>query len=309
MQSNVFSPREARAAAAGAPLTIRIKPGDRSRAIRLDGVDGAPSVQVRTPSGDVLESTPQSGLAHDRAIRILRGEKAKITVVGLVNPRPGTYTIELLPGSPAVKVMSQASDQPRARISASVRGTGARRTLVYNVGRRTAQRVTFVEQTHTGARTIGTITGGGRGQISFTPAPGFDHRTVVAEFELAGLPAEHLTVARFTPVSPRLGRPARLRLVRRGTALVLSWGSVPGATRYEVVARLNAGGERVVRTRRASLTLPHVARYDGGRISVRAVATLRLSQPTVLALRPVARTPTRLGPLPRLSGRRPGTKR
>ncbi len=100
VQSNIFSAKDARAAAAGAPILVRIKRGDRSRAIRLDGTDGAPSVRVTTPSGDVLDSPPQSGLTHDPAIRILRGEKAKITVVGLVNPKPGTYTIELLPGSP-----------------------------------------------------------------------------------------------------------------------------------------------------------------------------------------------------------------
>jgi hypothetical protein len=298
VQSNIFSAKDARAAAAGAPILVRVKRGDRSRAIRFDGVDGAPSVRVRTPSGDVLDSTPQSGLAHDAAIRILRGEKAKITVVGLVNPKPGTYTIELLPGSPGVKEMSQASDQPRAHITASVRGHGYQRTLVYNVARRTSQRVTFVEQTHTGARVIGTIVGGGRGKISFSPAPGFDHRTVVAEFELAGMPAENITVAGFTPVSPRLARPSRLRVSRHGRTLKVSWRPVPGATRYEIVARLNVGGERVLRSRRATASLG-VAPYDSGPISVRAVATLRLGPPAIAKLRAAGRTPTRLGPLPR----------
>jgi hypothetical protein len=299
VQSDIFSAQDARAAATGAPIPVRIKRGDRSRAIRLDGTDGAPSVRVTTPSGDVLDSTPQSGLAHDAAIRILRGEKAKITVVGLVNPKPGTYTIELLPGSPGIKMMSQASDQPRAHITASVRGRGYRRTLVYNVRRRTAQRVTFVEQTHTGARAIGTVVGGGRGRISFSPAPGFDHRTVVAEFELAGMPAENITVAGFTPVSPRLGRPSRLRVSRHGATLRVSWRPVPGATRYEIVARLSVGGERIVRSRGATASLSRVARYDGGPISVRAIATLRLGPPATAKLRAAGRTPTRLGPLPR----------
>ncbi len=195
--------------------------------------------------------------------------------------------------------MSQASDQPRAHITASVRGRGARRTLVYNVARRTAQRVTFVEQTHTGARAIGTIVGGGRGRISFNPAPGFDHRTVVAEFELAGMPAENITVAGFTPVSPRLGRPSQIRVSRRGRTVRLSWRPVPGATRYEIVARLSVGGERVVRSRRATVSLPGVAGYDSGPISVRAVAFLRQGPPVMAKLRAAGRTPTRLGPLPR----------
>ena len=299
VQSDIFTAQDARAAAAGAPITVRIKRGDRSRAIRLDGTDGAPSVRVTTPSGDVLDSPPQSGLAHDATIRILRGEKAKITVVGLVNPKPGTYTIELLPGSPGIKMTSQASDQRRAQITASVRGRGAQRTLVYNVMRRTAQRVTFVEQTHTGARVIGTIVGGGRGRISFTPAPGFDHRTVVAEFELAGMPAENLTVAGFTPVSPILGRASRVKLSRHGRTLAISWRAVPGATRYEIVARLSVAGERVVRSGRATASLPGVAPYDSGLISVRAVAPLRQGPPVMATLRAAGRPPTRLGPLPR----------
>jgi hypothetical protein len=299
VQDNVFSPHAARAAAAGSPITVRIKPGDRSRAIRLDGVNGAPSVRVRTPSGDVLESTPGSGLAHDPAIRILRGEKAKITVVGLVNPKPGVYTIEMLPGSPTLRQTSQASDQPKARLSVSVRGRGATRTLVYSIARRKAQRVTFVEKTRTGSRAIGTVNGGGRGKLHFSPAPGTDRRTIVAEFELARLPAEQLTVAQFLPPSPRLGRPAHLHVTRRGRIVQVSWRAVPGATRYELVERLGIGGEHLVRSRGHSVTLRHVARYDSGRISVRAMATLRQGKPALATLRAGVRTPTRLGPLPK----------
>ena len=44
------------------------------------------------------------------------------------------------------------------------------------------------------------------------------HR-VEAQFELAGVQAERLTVARFTPPSPRLARPARVTVRRRGALL------------------------------------------------------------------------------------------
>jgi hypothetical protein len=304
VDTNVFSGRRAQATAAGAPFTIRIKRGDRSRAIRLDGVGGAPSLRVRTPSGTVLTSSAGSGLALSPAVRILRSERERTTVVGLVNPAAGTYTIELLSGSPAVSTISQATDQPRAHVTASVQGRGTRRTLVYNVARRVDQRVTFIEQARGGTRTIGTVAGGGRGRINFTPAPGFDRRTVVAQFELAGLPAERVTVARFTSVSPRLNRPGHLRVTRRGSALQISWAAVGGATRYEAVARLSFGGERLLRTGRTTITLRRVAGYDGGRISVRALATLRQSPPAVVALRPVSRQPTRLLPLPRPPRRR-----
>jgi hypothetical protein len=298
VDTHVFG-SQVRAAAAGLPISIPIKRGERSRAIRLDGVDGAPELQVRTPDGKVLTSSSGPGVAVSPAVRILRSEQFKTTVVGLVNPKPGTYTIELAPGSPAIKTMTEATDQPKAHITASVRGTGVRRRLSYDIASRTDQRVTFLEQEKGTSRTIGTISGGGKGHLDFTPAPGDDRRTVVAQFELAGLPAETVKVATFKPVSPRLAKPGRLRVTRRGQSLAINWRAVPGATRYELVARLAVGKQRVVRTRKHAVVLKHVARYDAGRITVRAVASMRQGKPGLVQLRRASRVPTRLGKLPR----------
>ncbi|HEY8763860.1 MAG TPA: hypothetical protein VIM18_06710 [Solirubrobacteraceae bacterium] len=291
--------RDGRIAAAGTSLPVTIKRGAPNRAIELDGVGGAPSVRVHTPDGKVLTSSAGTGLALSAAIRIMRSQERSITVVGLVHPVAGTYTIELLPGSPAVKTVSQASDQPVARVSARVLGRGARRILSYNVARRTAQRVTFVEQAHGGSRIIGTINGGGRGRLAFSPAPGSDRRTIIAQFELAGLPAETVRLASFNPPSQHLGKPARLKATRRGLTLGVSWRAVPGATSYQVVARLSTGGERVVRTRRLSASFRRVPRFDGGPVSVRAVASMRNGKPSVVRVRPIGHAPTRFGPRPR----------
>jgi hypothetical protein len=298
VDTGVFPARDARTAAAGASIPVTIKRGAASRAISLDGVGGAPEVRVQTPDGKLLTSSAASGLALSPAVRILRSEKMNVTVVGLVHPAPGTYSIELLPGSPTVKMMSDASDQPPARVSATVRGSGARRTLSYDVARRLSQRVTFIEQAQGGSRIIGTINGGGRGRLSFTPAPGNDRRTIIAQFELAGLPAETVKLASFTPPSPRLGKPARLRATRRGLTLRVSWGAVAGATSYEIVARLSSG-ERIVRTHRQAITLKQVPRFDGGLISVLALATMRHGKPTLRRISGIGHAPTRLGPVPR----------
>ena len=59
-EPNVFGDA-ARAAQADGPLTVRIAPGDRSRAIRLDGAAGAPRVRVTTPGGDVLDASGRTG--------------------------------------------------------------------------------------------------------------------------------------------------------------------------------------------------------------------------------------------------------
>jgi hypothetical protein len=221
-----------------------------------------------------------------------------VTVVGLVHPVPGTYSITLLPGSPSVKTMREASDQPKARISAAVRGNGAQRILAYNVAARVDQRVTFIEQAHGGSRIIGTINGGGRGQLTFTPAPGNDRRTIIAQFELAGLPAETVRLASFAPPSPRLGKPTRLKIARHGLALDVSWNAVAGATSYTIVARLSSG-ERIVRTHRRAISLRRVPRSDSGLVSVLAVATMRHGKPTLRSIQGVGHARTRLGPVPR----------
>ncbi len=299
-EPNVFSAglRTVSLGGATGPMTVHIHPGERSRAIRLDGLGGAPRVRVHTPDGATLDSSASGGLEVNRKIRIIRSERFKTTVVGLVNPKPGTYTVEPLPGSPAVENVTEAHDQPKARIHVSVHGGGARRTLDYDVMRRPDQRVTFMEQSRGASRTIGTVTGG-RGRLAFSPAPGLDRRTIVAHVELAGMPAESPVVARFSPPSPRLARVAHLRIVRRRGGLRVTWGRVPGATRYEVIVTLRNGRQRVLRARRPSLTVRRVARTDGGRVSVRAVAALRMDRPTVKRFRALARARTRLGRLPR----------
>ncbi len=273
------------------PPAIDVVRGEPGRALRLDGAQGAPRIRVATPDGTVLESPAGPGLvtSPDGAVRILRSERLGQVVVGVTGARPGRYAVEALPGSPPITGVAQATDQPAARIRARVEGGGERRVLQYDVGRRVDQRVTFVELTAGGgARTIGVVAGGGRGALRFRPAPGTGTRRVVANFELAGLPAESRTVARFTPPSPRLRRPGGLRVRRDGSRLRVSWRAVPGADRYEVVMTPAAGPQRVLRTTRPRAVLARVARATSGRITVRAVAPLRESTRSAVRVRPAA---------------------
>lgn len=292
--------RGAAAAQAGAAYSVRIRRGDPSRAIRLDGGDAAPRVRVTGPGGQVLESSAGPGVETKGALRIIRSESAKLVVVGLQNPRPGTYRIEQLPGSPAVTKVTEASDPPDAKATVKLRGRGAKRTLAYDVRRRPSQRVTFVEvAADGGAKPIGTVDGGGRGTLRWTPAPGRGRRTIQARFELAGLPAEQRTVARFAAPSTRLGKPATLRVHRRGTTLRVTWARVPDAARYQVVATPSGGAQRVRTTRARTATLKGIAASSGGRVSVRAIAPLRQGRPASAPFARSAKRKTRLGPLAR----------
>lgn len=302
-EPNVFASRahvaHAQASQAGGPLLVDIKHGDASRAIRFDGTGGAPRVRVTAPNGAVLDSPDTPGIRVSKGIRILRSEQLGSTVVGLVDPIAGAYTINPLPDSPAIAKVTEAQDPPDARVTASVRGHGARRTLVYDVLPRPDQRVTFVETGPDGNRPIATVTGG-RGTLPFSPAPGGGRRHIVAQFQLDGNDAETKTVASFSPPSRHLGRPAHLRVHRHGRALRVSWTRVEGATRYEVITTLASGPQRRLSTRRVTTTIAAVTRGSGGRVTVRAVASMQQGSLRTARFRAVGpRAKTRLGPLPR----------
>ena len=105
----------ARAAQTGVLQTIQIEKGDSSRAIELKGTAEAPRVRVTGPGGLVLDTPAGSGFVVNGAVRIIRQETTKLTVIGLQDPPPGTYTIAPLDGSPAVASLAVAEDQrPRA---------------------------------------------------------------------------------------------------------------------------------------------------------------------------------------------------
>ena len=197
---------QAKAAQASGSFAVTIKQGDPSRSIRLDGAAKAPRVRVTAPNGQVLDSPAGEEPALTPALRVLTSDELKTTIVGLFEPKPGTYKIDLLPGSPAITKVTESEDPGPARVTARVSGRGTQRTLTYDVERRPDQKVTFVEVAAGGKRPLGTVTGG-KGTLTFSPAPGTDTRRIEAQFELLGIGAETTTVATFRPPSQRLGRP------------------------------------------------------------------------------------------------------
>jgi hypothetical protein len=290
-----------RAAQAGVH-TVVIGPDRASRAIELEGASEAPRVQVTGPGRQSLDSPGGSGLATSGALRIIRQESTRLTAVGLQDPRPGRYRIEPLAGAaPPVKI-GEAEDPRDARVSARVAGRGSRRVLAYDIRRRPGQVITFIEVSGSTSRAIGTVNGGGRGTLRFSPAPGTGRRRIEVQFELAGLPAERKTVARFAPPGARLARPARLRVRRRGTALRVTWARVPEAGAYRVVATPSGGAQKTIRTRARSVTVRAIAKSSSGRVSVQPVGRLREGPAASARFRATARRRTRFGPLPRCRG-------
>jgi hypothetical protein len=292
-------PPGVRAAQAPLPYTFTVRKGDPGINVKLEGTGGAPRVRVTDPAGKVLDSPDGSGAVGTEQLMVMRLERGNVTSVGMRNAVPGTYKIEPLPASPAVSGVATATALPAAKVTGIVRGSGAQRFLTYDVAKRDGQKVDFIEITAGGAaRTLGTVTGGGKGTLRFAPSPGRGPRTIVAQFELDKLPAERVTVTRFTPLSPRLGRVSRLVVRPTGARVRATWAAVPGATAYEVAVTTTGAGQRRLRVRGHSVSV-RVPRSSSGAVRVQAVATLRAGAPASRPFRASAARVNRVRTLPR----------
>lgn len=260
------------ARAAADRLTFRVAPGERAKELQIRGVGAAPRVRITAPGGEVL--TLATGTwAETKTMMALRQEGPTTTTYAAVkNGRPGTYTVERLPGSAALKNLAETRPGYDTNFRARVTGSGPQRTLTYDLGRPARQRVTFFERTAEGAHAIGTATSG-RGTIRFAPAPGAPGvRRIVSVATLAGAPIPDQVLATYRVSDEKVRAPAGLRVRRRGTSLQVSWRAVPGARAYGVAVRSAGGPTRALRlganARRA--TLRGVAEVFGGRVVVTA---------------------------------------
>jgi len=299
---NIYDRRLPALGAAAQPYTFTIKAGDPSHAVRLDGDTDAPAVEVTGPggidvtsgSGDCVPatSTTYNGntcMTVQGKVRIMRSPKFKETVVGVQNPAAGTYTITPVAGSSFTQVF-KADDTGALQISGSVTGSGLLRTLSYNATSIPGEKITFLDVSAGGAKEIGTVVGGGSGNLKFAPPPGTTVHQVVAEVELAGLPVPdlsgagksfsanaaspggRLTIATYHPPKPpRLGVVSHLKATRHGKTLKVTWRKAPGAVRYAVVLGKADRTSQSLYAKRTSASFA-VAKTDSGRVTVRAIA-------------------------------------
>jgi hypothetical protein len=271
--------------------------------VMISGQDAAPRVRVTGPAGQALDSPDGSEIAgtQDAKIRIMRSEQGKFVAVGLADARKGDYSIEMMPGSPAIEKIEESTALPPSRATGEVTGTGARRVLNYDVTKAPDQRVTFVEvDAGGGAGEIGTITGGGRGKLAFRPKPGRTIRRVEARFEVDGVPAEQITMAQFRPPSPVLAKPAGLKVRRSGTKLIVSWRKVREATSYEVgLTPTGSDDQRFATARGVRIVLKGVAKSIAGTVSVRPLDSSRTGPASAARFRRTAAQSSALRKLPK----------
>jgi hypothetical protein len=158
-------------------------------------------------------------------------------------------------------------------VHAKVTGKGRNRVLEYRIKSVSGQRVRFEERRSGQAGASLGYAKGTKGRIRFTPASGpKGKRSIVALVESYGTPRAQLNVASYTAPPPaRPATPKKLKVVRKGTRLVVSWKRVTGASRYRVVVKL-ADGRSVLLLpsgKQTSATVPDVGRRLGATASVR----------------------------------------
>jgi hypothetical protein len=268
-------------AAAAGSARVRVPRGLRRVLLAVRGRGSQPHVRVQGPRGPALTTpAPGQSTASGPGWAATRSTSDATTYVVVERPSAGLWTIDELPGSPAVASVAIARPLPQRLARGRVSGRGRTRVLSYRVAQASGTRVTFVERggdprasdpERVVEQTIGRATGR-RGTIRFTPAEGrLRRRRIDAVVESDGVVVRSERVARFT--APRFRLPARPRVTvrRAGRTLTARWPAVAGARAYQTFVNLGDGGTTYRRTRRRSMRLPGFGPLGSARVEVRAV--------------------------------------
>ena len=236
------------------------------------GAGAPPKITLIGPNGERITSPDDLRPVQQAPFFVMKDPRANLTQFAIAKPSAGRWRAVVEEDSAPVVSIASANGLEKPEIDARVIGHGARRALSYRVKPIAGQRVTFMERGPSAGRRIGAATGKS-GKIAFRPAPGeAERRRIVAVVTQDGRARGEYEIARYdAPVAQRPGRPRALRVTRRDSRLRIAWKAARPADEQEVRVRIADGRRLLFRTRRHSLTVPHVRRRLGARVSVRGV--------------------------------------
>jgi hypothetical protein len=263
----------ARVSRAGVATPITLHAGDKTALIRFEGVGGAPQVRLHGPGGRVID-TPAKGVGNtsspNRFISF-RDEANRSTYVNLAGTGDGHWTYELLPGSVPVKSIESSRPLPAVGVHASARRHGGKVALKWKARRIAGQRVKFIEESPGAPPRVLKTTTKARGHVTFRALRLPERRRqIVAMVEQDGLPRARRVVAHYR--APKLGRVTRvrkLRAVRRGKTVRVSWGGMTSASKFHLIVA-DRKGRRTLRTVKKPRIALHRAKSVRS-VSVRAI--------------------------------------
>lgn len=261
----VSAPRPvARAAQAGAPVTVAVTGRPPSVTVALRGQGGAPDVDVSGPGGAALP----------KGSTIARSASGATTYVMLARPAAGTWTITPRAGSATIIDVRRSTGYTPATVRGSVGGRGRSRLVRYRVTNGgNGQVVRVLERGSFGTRTLGTARSG-TGVLRFTTGDlRGGRRTVFAQVEHDGLATDTATLGSYVAPSPAApGKVRGTRVRRRGTTATITWRPAAGATRYLVTVRGSHGLRRQVLTSTRRVVLRRLAPGDRITAKVRGLS-------------------------------------
>lgn len=269
-------------------------------AVELVGRDGMPAGVLTGPGGVRVDVPAASQGTRPGRTWVVRIPELRLTAITVAGPRAGTWRWTPAAGSPPLERLRVARALPSADVRATVARRGARRVLRWRFAGAPGRQVRFVERAGDDVRVLATVRRA-RGTLAFAPVESrAATRRVVAEVIDRGTVREATTVARFSARTAGPSTPRRLRAMRKGSVVTLTWRPSPGAARYEVGGTF--GRRKVLLLARGSRAT--IDERAGARVSVVPVSAAGLrGRPATLRVAP-ASTP-RLGapPAPR-RGRR-----
>jgi hypothetical protein len=250
----------------------------------IEGDGGHPEVRLRGPQGiDVSTPGPGTDKSEGPGYFVSKLTPDDTTYVAIGRPPKGRYRITELPGSPPVTRIGVGRGLPADMVKGKVTGKGRTRTLSYRVPRIPGVKVVFVErggpaEPDEPGESVDEVVGqtrGGKGRLRFTPAEAkVRKRRIDAVVVNQGTPYETELVDRFRAAAfKRLPGP-RVRAVRRGKKLQVSWSRIAGAVGYRAIADLGDSPTRSLERRagKRRLTLRGISKRDAGRIEVRTIS-------------------------------------
>jgi hypothetical protein len=260
-----------RAARRGAPLGFTVKQGAGQVNVSIAGSGAPPRVTITGPNGETVTSGANpSGSATGSAGLLTQADEFDTAIAALPKAAAGAWTVDPLPGSPAITGIQQAESLPEAKVTAKVkRGEGRKRTVEYTVKHAPDQTVKLFESGEFGTALIGTAKGA-HGKLGFRAGDGpGGKRTIEAHLEIDGIPRDVIEAGSYRAPGPiKPGKPGDVEVRRAGSRAIVTWDKAKNASGYIVEAAMKDGRRLAIPTKRTRLTIKDVPGIDSAKIKV-----------------------------------------
>ena len=221
--------------------TVPVPAGQERVAFAVESATGVPpDLEITRPDGTHFAALSAPAEMPD-GTTVVKYPTESTTTVTVPAPQAGSWTIRsLVQGrtAPDITVELYTPDVV-PEVEADVVGSGQRRTLRYDAQLGEDDELVLVEDGTFGTRVLGTRDADGTGNLAIRAGGVAEKRTVRAIVLRNGVPFREIDLDTYRAPAPlALAMPSGVTVTPQGSSATASWQPVPGATAYDVVARL-----------------------------------------------------------------------